>query len=183
MIRAGFWWRTLAATIDGVIIIAAVMGLVLVIVWVTGDVTERAGDFVGSVLVLLYTSTEMFTRGTPGKLMLRMRITRQDGEPADPATLFLRWSAKQSPSIFSLLFAITQIPVFTYVSGISGLVVFIGCLVVAGESKLAWHDQWAKTAVMRKVPSPPQGFPVELLQQAAPPPQAGLENKTAGPGR
>ena len=144
-------------------------------------------ELIVGLVVLIYTLMEVFFRGTPGKLILRMRIMAIDGTPADKWQLILRWSTKQSPLLASILFDVTQYSPFKVLSGLSGFIIFIGCLFVANDDKLAWHDQWAMTAVYPLPKRQPQGFEVmqpgnavtspsspspESEHSAAPPPPA-----------
>ena len=69
---------------------------------------------------------------------------------ADRWRLILRWSAKQFWLFAMLLFILTSVPLFYVLSGFMSLIVIIECLFASNDDKLAWHDQWAGTAVYRR---------------------------------
>jgi uncharacterized RDD family membrane protein YckC len=146
--RAGFWIRLSAALIDGVAALV-VMIAVSASLYSAGISIERSNAAAFAAL-LPYTMLEILTRGTPGKLLLGLRIARADGSPADFWRLCLRWSTKQGPMIFQILYLLTRFPAFYLIGGFYGLVVFVGCFYASNDDKLAWHDQWAGTAVMHK---------------------------------
>jgi uncharacterized RDD family membrane protein YckC len=101
-------------------------------------------------MFIAYTSMEFFLAATPGKLILRQRIAGADARAAGRWRLFLRWSTKQMPLLCEFLFIFTGGTVFYYVGGLEWILVLIGCLFAANDEKLAWHDQWAGTAVIRR---------------------------------
>lgn len=143
--RIGFWWRVLAALIDGVFVV--VLGFALMAVAQAGQLSQLMFDLIWLGSLLLYSTSEVLFRGTPGKLLLGLRIAAINRAPGDGWRLFLRWSTKQLPLVAMLLFSITAWPLFYLLQGISALFVAIGCLYAANDDKLAWHDQWAGTAV------------------------------------
>jgi uncharacterized RDD family membrane protein YckC len=156
--RVGFWYRVLAAVIDGALFLP--IGLALLIL--LRD-SPYAAAVASSVAWLAYSSLEVAAAGTPGKLVLGLRIAYPDGSTADRWTLFLRWSTKQLPAILGLLYLLTTFVPVRLLANFAELLVLIGCLFASTDSKQAWHDRWAKTAVCRKprkvVPLPP-AFPV-----------------------
>lgn len=160
--RSGFWIRTLAALIDLVILLPVFALCVVAAMQLTSD-DERMGNLANGMFWscwLVYSSMEIWTAGTAGKLLLSRRIVQSDGNPADLSRRCLRWSTKQFPIIFAVLFAVTGHPLFRLVSGFSFMVVSIGCLFASNEDHMTWHDQWAKTAVVRKPRPVAQGFEV-----------------------
>jgi hypothetical protein len=56
---------------------------------------------------------------------------------------------------------VTAFPILYFLAGLASLFVLIGCLFASNDDKLTWHDQWAKTAVEKRVQVTPGGFPVE----------------------
>ena len=154
-IRAGFWIRVLAAMIDGIAMLAfgVASGVVFEAVWeVNFDVEQAEAVASASFFAawLLYTSTEIWFAATPGKLATQLRIMRIDGSPADWWRLFLRWQTKHYPSICWLLFAATALRGFYVLAGFMNGIVVIGCLFAMNDNRLAWHDEWAYTAVCWK---------------------------------
>lgn len=164
MVRKGFGPRLGAALIDAVImiVVAGVLGLVFGIGFSvrfgnmggpSGVLTAeqihalRVGGIIGALVGLAYSSMEIFMAATPGKMALKMRITRQDGSVADQATLIKRWAIKHSPDIVNLLAAITLIGLLNTIGGLLGLIIVVSCFMTLRASKLALHDDWAGTAV------------------------------------
>jgi uncharacterized RDD family membrane protein YckC len=155
--RAGFWIRLVATLID--FAVAVLLGIaasvVMVIIWdrVGGRArAERIAQFILYSSFLLYTTLEIFVAGTLGKLLLGLRITQQDGHAADVWRRILRWSTKQFWLLATMLFLMSGLRVFYAISGLSSLVVAVGCLYASNDDHLTWHDQWAGTAVYKVAP-------------------------------
>jgi len=150
MKRVGFWLRTLALLIDSVVVLLLAMLCLLLNLQITGDAeSSRLVDGLFYAAVLIYTATEVFFAATPGKLILKIRIGRNDCTKADKWRLVLRWSTKQLPLILLLMFIATNWPPFTLLRGLTVAVIFLGCFYAANDDRLSWHDQWAGTAVYR----------------------------------
>ena len=169
MERAGFWLRAAAVALDLVVggtfilgggFIVHVLMEVLDTSWPVADRVEEGGM---TVLLLAYTSTEVWLAGTPGKLVLGMTIGTAAGADAGGWTLALRWSAKYFGYLLGLVYSITRDPVDYFLSGWMNLVVAVGCLQALDEDRRAWHDEWAGTAVLRRrkaAPVVPPPLPV-----------------------
>ena len=99
---------------------------------------------------LAYTSFEIWVAATPGKFALGLRISAQDCGPADRWTRVLRWSTKHFWLLAAMLFALTEFGPLRLLAGFSSLIFAIGCLFASNDDKLAWHDQWAHTAVCKR---------------------------------
>ncbi|MEA2735509.1 MAG: hypothetical protein QOE14_1960 [Humisphaera sp.] len=178
--RAGFWIRVLATGIDVAAMLFIAAGMVVVAEMVlVGTAFSIAEDHFGALVYatwLIYTSFELWCAGTPGKLLLRMRIRNTDCSPGDFWRLFLRWSTKWSWLFLSFLFMLTEWSPLYVLSGFLSLPVVIGCFFAANDDHLTWHDDWAHTAVCYRsraqrafdaiVPPPPLPPPVQ------PPPNA-----------
>lgn len=178
MERKGFGPRFLAAFIDGIIVmlVCAIIGLITGVGFVLGyggmggggtanptisATTIRIFGIVTGLFGLAYTSMEIFFAATPGKMILKQKISRADGAPADQAMLIKRWAMKQSSSLARLLMVVTGILVLGYVSQLLGLVILVSCLMTMRDTKLALHDDLAGTSVMGPSTSVlPSGFPV-----------------------
>jgi uncharacterized RDD family membrane protein YckC len=153
--RAGFWIRSAATVLDGIalLVLAGGASVIMLALWDSLGGRARA-ERVGQVCLyggfLFYTVLEIWTAGTPGKLLLGLRIAAQDGSPADFWRRTLRWSSKQFWLLAALLFILTGFPLFYLIGGFSSLVVLVGCFYAADDDHLAWHDQWASTAVYHR---------------------------------
>jgi uncharacterized RDD family membrane protein YckC len=150
--RKGFFIRLTASLIDAVILLVALgsLGFGLDAFLGPGVITERIADALFTAAALAYTSFDIFTAGTPGKLLLGLTIASPDATPASAGTLSLRWSTKYFPLICALLFVLTTQPLFRLIAGLSNVTIFVGCLFASCDHHLAWHDQWARTAVYRR---------------------------------
>jgi uncharacterized RDD family membrane protein YckC len=175
--RAGFWIRVLATGLDlfagGVVVAAGTTGAFLTLTWMdaSDELAEYVGQIVIQVLVIAYTSTEVWLAATPGKLALRLRIGSSAGVPATRWTLALRWSAKFFGLFLLLIYAVTRNGLMYDLGSFTNTIVLIGCLQALDEDRRTWHDEWAGTAVLRLRPAarPPGGFPVT-------PPHSGAED-------
>jgi uncharacterized RDD family membrane protein YckC len=106
--------------------------------------------------------------GTPGKLIVGLRIAQSDGATADAWTLLNRWLYKNGTVIFQLIAAVTPVLLADWLGSIWTLVIGIGCLYIFQDSRQAFHDRWARTAVYWKQAVHRRGF--EPLPMGAPPP-------------
>ena len=158
-VRAGFGIRVAASLIDVAIVLLPILVVMVPgwYFWLKLGSSERGAErlmgAIASVLLLAYSFSEVLFAGTPGKKFLKMRITNPDGSDASRAALTLRWLTKNSSNIWSLLAAILNVPALDWLANLMALLIFIGCLMVLRESKLAWHDEWARTAVYRPAPA------------------------------
>jgi hypothetical protein len=185
MERKGFGPRVLAAVIDAVIILFffCVVNLMTgmgtrtvgpngALVVTTG---ARVGAIVAALLALAYTSTEIFLAGSPGKLILKMKIGSETGVvPAPQDQLLRRWLIKSSGSLLNLLYAFTFIGLFWWVAFLAGMVIFVGCFFAMGANRQALHDVLAHTAVYGPAPA--------MMQQGFQPIMGGGYGAAAGPG-
>jgi hypothetical protein len=189
MERKGFGPRLLAALIDGFLVLA--LFCVASVVFGMGmqfnfggsaalSGAARGAAIVGTLLGLAYGSTEIFLAGSPGKLLLKMKIGGETGVvPAPQAQLIRRWLVKWSPSLLNVLFAITLFRPFNWLANLAGLVIFVGCFFALGANRQTLHDVLAHTAVYGVGVTTPQGFQPIMGGGYAPGPGAG---PVAGPG-
>jgi uncharacterized RDD family membrane protein YckC len=181
--RAGFWARAAAALIDGIVVAVLyfIVAAAVIVVATSSDASSRRSELAlrvaGSVLVLAYTSTEVWFAGTPAKLLLGMRIGAAAGGPADRWTLALRWSSKYFGSWLGLINAVTGDAGSYFLAGWMNTVVLTGCLQALDEYRRTWHDQWARTAVWRRGAGK---FPRPAAPPAPPPLQPESRPATLG---
>ena len=184
--RAGFWWRTGALLLDGVFLaILLLLVLALQVSFERRHLLDGPTRFAfvlleGFIVPLLYTTTEIAVAGTPGKLICGLRITNLDGTEAPLARLISRWTAKWSYFVIGLLGAVLNQTLLMWLGNLMGFIVFLGCFSAACEAKLAWHDRWAQTAVVRvRRPRELSGFDIASSQMPDPA-QTGAERRETG---
>lgn len=157
MNRAGFFIRLAAQLIDTAFLMIPIIGVSFFVEELMGVAAspieearqERVATLIVVPFVLAYTAFEVVAAASPGKLILRLRIANRDGTPAPRSRLVLRWTTKWMPTIFAFFEAATAIPAFRFLYGVSSWVIIIGSVVVLRQSRLAWHDEWAGTSVVR----------------------------------
>lgn len=136
----GFWWRVIAALIDGVIL-SVVIGIVMTIFGVSlfsGGASPEAAisamglfQLLGLIIVVTYDGVMQASslQATLGKLAIGAIVTDKNGERLSYGKSFLR--------------AICKIP--------SQMILFIGYLMVAFTArKQGLHDIMAGTLVLKK---------------------------------
>src|SRR5437588_7816506 len=95
-VRAGFWIRAVALAID-LVSIAILYVAVFIALGASNlrPTTAVKDQWVGSIvllaIILVYSSLEIACAGSPGKLLLKLRIRRQNSNAADGWRLLLRW--------------------------------------------------------------------------------------------
>ena len=169
--RAGFWVRAVAWGVDfcadAIALVAVTAAVDVLDPTLTGPqwLNTRLPAIVVSLLMIAYSSFEVFAGATPGKMILGLKIATARGTPADRWTLALWWSAKQAPLLLVLVHALTLDVLSHFLAGLMNTVVVVGCLQALDEHKRAWHDEWARTAVFHR----PRGVPASADVPAGPP--------------
>jgi uncharacterized RDD family membrane protein YckC len=164
--RVGFWRRAIAGGIDAALVLLVLLPGDAARRWliVSGDlgpVAARAFAAGEHLFVLGYFLFEVAVATSLGKFILRLEIANVDGGEATVATLLNRWTAKWSFLLVAVLFDVFQNVLLWWLASLLFWIVVIGCLAAAGDLKLAWHDQWAHTAVFRaKARTKRSGFEV-----------------------
>ena len=183
LVKAGLWLRIAATLIDLALFLPLYFAAVFAITKLLGDPGDRMWDLnpvrlsatVGNALWLAYSSLEWLAARTPGKMLLRMKITNADGSPAPRGQLFLRFAAKHSPRIFGLLDAMTVTWALRMLIARAGLAVFYhepmnfklardagelcalvilaGFLLTLRPNRRALHDLLTNTAVYQSRPT------------------------------
>jgi len=178
--RKGFGIRLGAYIID--VVIMAIAATVLMTAMLAVPIV---GALLLIVLAVAYPAIEVLRAQSPGKMILGMKITGEDGAPATREQLITRTVIKFSPSIVGIvLSALSLIIGSTLIStlgSVAQLGLAIALLVMSWTPlqtvKQAFWDLKAKTAVMGKATAPigfPVGQPGQPVQQNVPPmpPQA-----------
>jgi len=138
-----------AGFIDGVILgVILIVGSSALSLFYTLGVSYL-GALLIEVLIVAYTTMDIFKAATPGKQLLHLVIRNQDGTPASRDVLVKRWAIKSCGSIINLLAVITTLGVLQFVGGLGGIVVVLGTFLIFTEGKQALHDKFAGTAVFK----------------------------------
>jgi uncharacterized RDD family membrane protein YckC len=174
--RAGFFLRAAATLLDLALFVLLYFTVTYSLTRLPGRTVDvdpvRLSATLGNVLWLMYSSLEWLTGRTPGKLILRMKITADDGSPAARWQLLLRWAAKQSPRLFGLLDAImitwlvqtliahnglsvfyhdpTDFKLARIIGELLAYVVVLGFLLTLRPDRKSLHDHLTGTAVYRR---------------------------------
>ena len=162
--RAGFGARAAASLLDVLVLLPA-LGIYVAVLYsldannkLTPNV-EYLIDVSGSVFGVVYTTFEIFTAGTPGKLMLGLRIRDETGNAAHAARLTRRWLIKNGGTVVSVAGVALGMNIVERTGDLIGLLIVVGFLFTLRESRQAWYDEWAGTAVYRRKDlESPRGF-------------------------
>lgn len=157
---AGFWWRVLAAIIDGIVvgILAKIVGFVLpapALPPATADIDAIAA-YANSMLptslliadaliawAYIALQESSAAQATIGKRMLGIRVSTEDGSRLSLAAASLRAWPLYLPSVAWL--------VGSWLGGLIGLAAFIACICVAFTSrKQGLHDRMAGAILTRR---------------------------------
>ena len=150
----GFWRRACATVVDAICILVTLIPSDAFRRWFIasgdlGDLAIRALAVGEHLLVLAYLVFEVAAAASLGKIVFGIEIASCDGSEATTAVLLNRWTCKWSFLLVGVLFDVFQNLLLAWLANLLLLIVLIGCLAVLGDSKMAWHDLWARTAVYR----------------------------------
>lgn len=109
----------------------------------------RLSNFVAN-FSLLYMFIEAFTGASPGKMILSLKVGTENGEKGDTWLYFTRFALKNSSALLGLAGRTTGLVFLNSLGGFAGMIIFLGCFLVLGIKKQAFHDILAKTAVFNK---------------------------------
>ena len=166
--RVGFGPRFGAKLIDTVFIwILAMFVVGPVVATIAGagastlgsDEYEQAGAAIGGFLagyilsfpitVMLYTLIEAFTGASPAKMVLGLKVGKEDGSSGETSDYLKRWAIYNSGSICTVI-ALLGLAFMSTIGMICSLVIFIGCFFVFGDAKQGLHGKWSQTAIFNK---------------------------------
>ncbi len=164
--RVGFALRLGAFSIDVVFVLilsfAAVpaMGALLGPGFVPQDASLAASLTMarGAVIGAVYFLIEGLTGASIGKMILKLKVGRPDGQPGSVGLFLLRWAIKNVGNLVAIVGAALALaalgpglPIFLIgVGNVLGLIVILGCFLALRQSKQALHDVLARTAVYRR---------------------------------
>jgi uncharacterized RDD family membrane protein YckC len=176
--RKGLGIRFGAAVIDAVL--CAIVGNVAIAV--AGGIV---GTIVSMLVMLAYPLIEIARAQSPGKMILKLKVTSEDGSPATREQLIqrgvIRWSGNILTAVLGLLAFV--VPALAFLGSLGQLALGIALLVLSWQTinttRQGYWDVRAKTAVMGPVGAVAvPGFPVQPVAAEAPtaaaatPPQA-----------
>jgi uncharacterized RDD family membrane protein YckC len=141
--RVGFLHRFLAGLIDAIVVAV----LVTVPNIVLSRISPMLGTIVSSVLTLAYYSLEVFKAQSLGKMVLKLKITKQDGSAATQDQLVRRYAFKQVPQALMIVGAVPFLHFVFGIAGLAALGVLVCSLFMLKPEKLALYDQLFGTAV------------------------------------
>jgi uncharacterized RDD family membrane protein YckC len=160
--RVKFHLRLLADFID--IVIAVLFGSVIAI-FITDlalgseNVLTEADKFtpqaqylinvIFSAFILLYFLIEAFTGFTAGKFLIRVRVAKENGLPADLKTYFIRYIIKNFGLILVVIGSLSGFTLLAQIGSGFILIILIGTIFSVRESRQAIHDAYSKTAVFK----------------------------------
>jgi uncharacterized RDD family membrane protein YckC len=151
--RVGFWRRAAAMGVD--LLLVFILWAVLHTMADDSDLgpagrVSQAGDgLLFNASALVCTASELAGLSL-GKLLLGIRIAGIDGSKPSTWMLQVRWTAKWFFAIVGFwAYLLAQSPLL-WLGGITQCIVMIGCIQALGEACLTWHDEWARTAVVRR---------------------------------
>jgi uncharacterized RDD family membrane protein YckC len=132
--------------------------------------TMLSGLVTAGIVLGYFYATEVLKAQSVGKMVLKYKITNQDGGPATQDQLLKRTMIKLAPWIISVVGAVLSFSIIlSMLVGLVELVAAIAVLVMAlmmlRDNRLAYYDELAGTAVYGPGTAP-QGFPV--MQPGAP---------------
>jgi uncharacterized RDD family membrane protein YckC len=168
-VRVGVGPRAAAAAIDLIAMVCAAVAVGTVFAFVSSAQADRisapggTGDlegllgFLGGLAAafaaaLGYSLIEGLTGRSPGKRLLHLVVSRDDGLPATRRQYATRWIAKYSAVILIGAGVITGSELVAMAGRLVGIVSIAGCALALGDHKRALHDFVAGTAVCRLEP-------------------------------
>lgn len=174
--RVGFWLRVAATVIDAVVVwVVAFVLRDVVTSLIPGYLAESAARTKASmdpnvnipepmikaldvmnrwaaaagIVSVIYALAEILLARTPGKLLLGLRIAREDGRPATLGRLALRFVIKQSGGLLMLAGMLAGTYLLTRIAIAPSLAIVVGFFFVLAARRQSLHDWVSKTAVYR----------------------------------
>jgi len=163
--RIGFWPRCWASLLDGLIYLIIllflakiVFGISILEYWMSlpseestmYDSSFRNYRITSNIIGYSYILIEAFAGAFVGKMLLGIKIKKQDGSEGNIALYMKRWAVKNCGVFFIILATLTGLFFFKYVNMICVLIITVGDFFVFASDKQGFHDMLAKTAVFRK---------------------------------
>lgn len=179
-LRVGFGMRFLAWFVDWILVLVIAGGLTVLLVtndvtvptaqpestaevesmyrWMGISPEEAATYAYGAAsfsyaLVLIafgYSLISAMFGASPGKMMLGLVIANSDGRRGSMSLWIRRWAVRDANLYLQMAAIIPTLSFLDNIGAVIGIVIFIGCFMVAGQERLALHDRIAQTAIFRR---------------------------------
>ena len=101
------------------------------------------------ITAMLYTLIEAFTGASPAKMILGLKVGKENGTHGETGDYVKRWAIYNSGSICTFV-SILGLVFMSTVGTICSLVVFVGCFFMFSDTKQALHGKWSQTAIFNK---------------------------------
>ena len=102
------------------------------------------GPFLASFLIMI---VECCSGVTPGKLMLRMKVSEADGSDANLGSIVSRGLLKYQYSWVPTVGALVGLDFLVTISALFSIVMFFGIFLIFGERRQTLWDKMAQTTV------------------------------------
>ncbi len=113
--------------------------------------SQKSTLILGQLIPLLYFSLELFIAASIGKLIMGMRIAKDDASQADIGTLTTRYLVKNLSGIVALIGLVAGLNFLLFpISPIIIFILLIGYFFILGKKRQGFHDMFSKTAVYMK---------------------------------
>ena len=120
---------------------------------ISESLTQMVVEFIpamtlgGMIGGIMYALIEGLTGASPGKRILKIAIAHQDARAGDQSMWLRRFAIKNINTILQFFMLVPSLAFIDTIGDLFGLVIFFGCFMVLGQSRLALHDRIAQTAV------------------------------------
>jgi uncharacterized RDD family membrane protein YckC len=109
-----------------------------------------SASMVTYIIGLLYFLTEVFLLKTPGKMILGLVVADQEGNKPPMNALIIRYLFKQGATLVIIVAVFANLSALLWFSYLLSLIYLVSCLMATRETRLALHDDIAKTAVFKE---------------------------------
>ncbi|MGB0887862.1 MAG: RDD family protein [Vicingaceae bacterium] len=103
-----------------------------------------------SLLMIVFFIMEGALGQSPGKMLLQLVNSNEDGSNADAGKLWMRAGLKYGSTLLSLIGGLVGMTFIGTIGSIWGFVIFVGFFFAFADKKQTIHDMIAKTVVVRK---------------------------------
>ena len=109
-----------------------------------------AFHFYSWTIAIFYLLLEVVTGATPGKLIMRLKVAGEDGNPASWGRRLGRYLGKSCFLLIIPPFGMTEVAILVYPFLAVGVASFLGTFLIFGPEKQTLYDRLTKTAVFKR---------------------------------